>query len=310
MRWTIWTIPYGWWSKHSFRSSRTATIRPMPLQKSKPCWNKQGFIPSKDRADLPPPPLYLTVYHVLPRMSRKGVIKIEANGKKKMGRPTNDPKHHVARLRLSDTEKQKLDECCRLTGMSITDVLKLGIEKVYDEVCNHWKRRHLHRSKWTRYRHHQPPKGLYQYCNIFFRESQERKDLSEIYSILHNCGMLFLCVVTKIWKGIDFLSHRYYNIIVAQKVRWLNVAKNWTTQSGKPINSRSESENWCRDKRKAHQILPRQKKDTNWSSSWGHQAGHWRKEITETRRPKQEFPLPATDFSIKYIVPQIEIPVK
>lgn len=66
-------------------------------------------------------------------MSREGVIIIENNGKKKMGRPTDAPKNHVARLRLSDVEKQKLDECCKLTGKSITGVLKLGIEKVYQE---------------------------------------------------------------------------------------------------------------------------------------------------------------------------------
>ncbi len=56
------------------------------------------------------------------------------NGKKKMGRPTNAPKNHVARLRLSDEEKERLDECCRLSGMSITEVLKMGIEKVYCEL--------------------------------------------------------------------------------------------------------------------------------------------------------------------------------
>lgn len=53
--------------------------------------------------------------------------------KKKMGRPTTDPKTHVARLRLSDNEKAKLDECCTLSGMSITDVLKLGIELVHQK---------------------------------------------------------------------------------------------------------------------------------------------------------------------------------
>lgn len=53
--------------------------------------------------------------------------------KKKMGRPTTDPKTHVARLRLSDNEKAKLDECCTLSGMSITDVLKLGIEMVHQK---------------------------------------------------------------------------------------------------------------------------------------------------------------------------------
>lgn len=59
---------------------------------------------------------------------------ITAENGNKMGRPTNDPKTHVARLRLSDSEKNKLEECCRLTGMSITEVLKLGIDKVYQEV--------------------------------------------------------------------------------------------------------------------------------------------------------------------------------
>lgn len=58
---------------------------------------------------------------------------MENTGKKKMGRPTTDPKNYVARLRLSENEKNKLDECCELTGLSITDVLKLGIEKVYQE---------------------------------------------------------------------------------------------------------------------------------------------------------------------------------
>ena len=53
--------------------------------------------------------------------------------KKKMGRPTTDPKTHVARLRLSDNEKAKLDECCTLSGMSITDVLKLGIDIVHQK---------------------------------------------------------------------------------------------------------------------------------------------------------------------------------
>lgn len=52
---------------------------------------------------------------------------------KKMGRPTADPKTHVARLRLSENEKAKLDECCRLTGMSITDILKMGIDLVHQK---------------------------------------------------------------------------------------------------------------------------------------------------------------------------------
>lgn len=56
-----------------------------------------------------------------------------SEAKKKMGRPTDDPKSHVARLRLSESEKAKLDECCVLTGLSITDVLKLGIDLVHQK---------------------------------------------------------------------------------------------------------------------------------------------------------------------------------
>lgn len=61
-------------------------------------------------------------------------MEINENGKK-MGRPTSDPKKFVARLRLSDEEKAKLDECCRMTGLSISDVLRLGIEKVYKDFA-------------------------------------------------------------------------------------------------------------------------------------------------------------------------------
>lgn len=55
------------------------------------------------------------------------------NNVKKMGRPTEAPKTHVARLRLSDKEKELLDECCNLSNMNITEVLKLGISLVYEK---------------------------------------------------------------------------------------------------------------------------------------------------------------------------------
>lgn len=81
---------------------------------------------------MPPSKSLLFISRLVPFVKRGCDITAE-NGKK-MGRPTNDPKTHVARLRLSDSEKNKLNECCRLTGMSITEVLKLGIDKVYQEV--------------------------------------------------------------------------------------------------------------------------------------------------------------------------------
>lgn len=52
-----------------------------------------------------------------------------------MGRPYQDgkPKDYVARLRLSENEKLKLDTCCKLSGLTITDVLKQGIDMVYEK---------------------------------------------------------------------------------------------------------------------------------------------------------------------------------
>ena len=52
----------------------------------------------------------------------------------RMPRPTSDPKTRVARLRLSDSEYEKLEQCCKATGMSITSILKRGIDKVYQEI--------------------------------------------------------------------------------------------------------------------------------------------------------------------------------
>lgn len=56
------------------------------------------------------------------------------NEKKKMGRPTEAPKNKGYRLRMSDVDVHKLEECCKLTGLSKAEVIRLGIEKVYNEV--------------------------------------------------------------------------------------------------------------------------------------------------------------------------------
>lgn len=57
------------------------------------------------------------------------------NFNKKIGRPyqNGNPKNHVARLRLTDDEKKKLDECCTLSGLNISEVLSLGIDMVYEK---------------------------------------------------------------------------------------------------------------------------------------------------------------------------------
>ena len=64
---------------------------------------------------------------------RKVVIKTE-NGKKKMGRPTDNPKQLSTRIRLSDTDVQRLEFCSQKTGKTKSEIIRMGIEKVYEEL--------------------------------------------------------------------------------------------------------------------------------------------------------------------------------
>ena len=50
------------------------------------------------------------------------------------GRPTSEPKKHETRRRMSDKDIEKLEFCCKETGMTKADVIRKGIEKVYDEL--------------------------------------------------------------------------------------------------------------------------------------------------------------------------------
>lgn len=50
------------------------------------------------------------------------------------GRPTEDPKKHETRIRMSDREIEMLEFCCMKTAMTKADVIRRGIELVYKEV--------------------------------------------------------------------------------------------------------------------------------------------------------------------------------
>lgn len=50
-----------------------------------------------------------------------------------MGRPTDAPKTNQYRIRLTDNELELLNKCCEFTGLNKADVIRLGIQKVYDE---------------------------------------------------------------------------------------------------------------------------------------------------------------------------------
>lgn len=52
----------------------------------------------------------------------------------KTGRPTNDPKKHETRIRMSDEDVKILEECCRLTGMTKSEVIRKGIREVYNSI--------------------------------------------------------------------------------------------------------------------------------------------------------------------------------
>lgn len=47
------------------------------------------------------------------------------------GRPTKDPKNLRLELRLSDSDAEKLDFCCKTLGMTKAEVIRKGIDEVY-----------------------------------------------------------------------------------------------------------------------------------------------------------------------------------
>lgn len=54
-----------------------------------------------------------------------------------MGRPHSDnPKDYNTRIRMTEEERQKLDFCAEKTGMTKADIIRRGIELVYQELVN------------------------------------------------------------------------------------------------------------------------------------------------------------------------------
>ncbi len=53
---------------------------------------------------------------------------------KKMGRPTTNPRINRLELRMSENDMEKLQICCKITGLSKSDIIRKGIEKVYNEI--------------------------------------------------------------------------------------------------------------------------------------------------------------------------------
>lgn len=50
------------------------------------------------------------------------------------GRPTDNPKSYRESFRFSDSDIKKLDYCVKETGMSKVDVIRRGIDLVYEQL--------------------------------------------------------------------------------------------------------------------------------------------------------------------------------
>lgn len=51
------------------------------------------------------------------------------------GRPTTEPKQNRKSYRLSDEDMRKLHFCVEKTGMSETDIIRHGIDLVYQKIA-------------------------------------------------------------------------------------------------------------------------------------------------------------------------------
>lgn len=48
--------------------------------------------------------------------------------------PSKDPKTHETRIRMSDNDIEKLEYCCKQTGMKKADIIRRGIDEVYKQL--------------------------------------------------------------------------------------------------------------------------------------------------------------------------------
>ncbi|MDU1316098.1 hypothetical protein [Anaerococcus hydrogenalis] len=54
--------------------------------------------------------------------------------KKKMGRPTDNPKKYQTRIRMTEEEKQILEFCADKSNKTKTDIINMGVKKVFEEI--------------------------------------------------------------------------------------------------------------------------------------------------------------------------------
>ena len=54
----------------------------------------------------------------------------------KTGRPTDDPKRNQYRIRLTDEDLEKLDFCSQKTGKTKAEIIREGIDNIYQELIH------------------------------------------------------------------------------------------------------------------------------------------------------------------------------
>ena len=52
----------------------------------------------------------------------------------KMGRPTENPKDYMLRVRIDSETLLKLNKCCKELGLSKSDIVRNGISEQYDKM--------------------------------------------------------------------------------------------------------------------------------------------------------------------------------
>lgn len=52
----------------------------------------------------------------------------------KLGRPTQSPKNHETRIRMSDEDIKMLNACVAKTGRTKSDIIREGIREVYNKI--------------------------------------------------------------------------------------------------------------------------------------------------------------------------------
>ena len=48
--------------------------------------------------------------------------------------PSDDPKIHNFQIRLSKTDADKLEFCCKKTGKTKAEIIRMGIRNIYEEL--------------------------------------------------------------------------------------------------------------------------------------------------------------------------------